>query len=53
MTGGKVQSGASGLNQEQFDAYKRASMIADEINGGDWDQAKYILEDAGFEVLAE
>lgn len=53
MSGGKVQSGCSGLSQDEFDAYKKAAMIAAEINGGDWDRAKYFLEDAGFEVFME
>ena len=59
-TGGKVRlvtyiesvgGGASGLSQEQFDAYKRARLLADPRNGGDWAKARAALEAAGFEVF--
>ena len=46
-----VGGGASDLTQEQFDAYKRAKLIADPRNGGDWANARQVLEDAGFEVF--
>lgn len=58
-TGGKVRlvqytasigGGASKLTPEQFDAYQRAKLIADERNGGQWIEAKEILKAVGLEV---
>lgn len=42
--------GASNMTQEQFNAYERAKLTADKRNQGDMDEAKQILEAAGFEV---
>lgn len=46
-----VGGGATNLAQEEFDAYKRARLIADPRNGGDWAKVRDILVKAGFEVL--
>lgn len=45
-----VGGGASDLTQEQFTAYRRAKLVADEQNGGDWEKAKELLEAVGIEV---
>lgn len=49
--GDRVQRGARKLSQEEFDAFQRACMVADPRNGGDWLEARRILEAAGFEVF--
>jgi hypothetical protein len=48
-----VTGGAKDLAQAEFDAYKKAKLQADMINGGDIDKAKATLEAAGFEVYLE
>jgi plasmid stability protein len=45
-----ISSGASNLDQSQFDAFQKARMQADPRNGGNWAEAKKTLESAGFEV---
>jgi len=46
-----VGGGASGLTRDEFDAYKRARLVADPRNGGDWAKARETLVKAGFEVF--
>ena len=48
-----TSSGAAELTQRQFDAYKRACLLCDPINGGNVGRAIECLENAGFEVLFE
>jgi hypothetical protein len=50
---GTIQRGAKNLSQEQMDAYKKASLVADYLNGGNWEKAEKLLKEAGFEVLYE
>jgi len=45
-----IGGSAQNLTQEQFDAYRRAKLLADERNGGKWAEAKEVLEAAGLEV---
>lgn len=47
---GYVSGGATELNQGQFDAYKKAKMLADPKNGSRWAEARQCLIGAGFEV---
>jgi len=46
-----VQTGARGLTQEEFEAYKRAKMLVSPKNGSQWAEGRKILEAAGFEVF--
>ena len=46
-----VGGGASNLSQEELAAYERAKLLAAPANGSKWDEAKAILEAAGFEVF--
>lgn len=46
-----VGGGASSLSEEQFAAYQRARLLADPRNGGKWQEARQVLEAAGFEVF--
>jgi transcriptional regulator with XRE-family HTH domain len=48
-----VSHGGEGMNQQEFTAFEKACLVADPINGGDWEHAEKILKDAGFEVLYE
>lgn len=46
-----VQGGAKNLMQDEFDAYQRAKLLADSRNGSRWQEARRVLEEAGFEVF--
>ena len=46
-----VGGGASNCTQELFDAFKKARRVADPRNQGDWQKARRILEEAGWEVF--
>lgn len=39
------------LSRLEEEAYNKAKLYADPLNGGDWKQARHTLLDAGFEVL--
>lgn len=45
-----VSGGATELSQVEFDAYKKAKMLADPKNGSKWIEARKVLQEAGFEV---
>jgi hypothetical protein len=46
-----VQAGAKQLTDAQYKAYQRAKLLADPKNGGRWDEARRVLEQAGFEIF--
>lgn len=58
-TGGKIKitaeggGGANNLSQSQFDAYKLAGLVINPLNGQDWQKARLILGEAGFDVYFE
>jgi predicted XRE-type DNA-binding protein len=45
--------GAQNLSQTQFDAFKKACLAADPLNGQDMAKVRYLLEKAGFTIEFE
>jgi hypothetical protein len=48
-----VSGGATRCTQAEYDAYKKARLLADLRNGGDMTRVRAVLEAAGFEVFVE
>lgn len=53
MGGSIYAGGATDLSQKELDAYEKACLYADPLNGGNWAKAEEILRSAGFEILYE
>lgn len=51
--GGGISRTFQNLNEKEAQAVKKASLVADPLNGGNWAKAEKILRDAGFEIYYE